>query len=51
MIDDPKIRKAIEDINKRLDRIESIPQMSRTSSLPSVIDAINKITKSLKRSR
>lgn len=49
LIKDPEVRKAINELEKRINRIESIPQLPRTSSTGSIVDAINKITNSLKR--
>ena len=51
LIKDPETRKAIDDLNKKLDRIESIQQLPRTASNSSIVDALNRITRSIKRTR
>lgn len=48
-IKDTATREAVASLEDKLKRIQSIPQLSRTASLASVVDAINKITDSLKR--
>ena len=51
LIKDNETRKAINDIEKRLERIESIPQLSIDSNINTIVDTINKITDSIKRIR
>ena len=48
-IQDNKTRNAIQDVNKKLKRIEQINQLPSDASLKDVIDTINKITNSMKR--
>jgi len=48
-IKDTATRVAVEDLEKKIARIQSVPQLPRTASLASVIDAINKLTDSIKR--
>ena len=49
LIKDPMIRAEIEKINRRLDRIENIPQLTTATTLEQLIAAVNKITNSIKR--
>ena len=51
LIEDDAIRKAIIAIEKRLDRIESIPQVPEGSDTAYIINVINKITDKMKRRR
>ena len=51
LIEENKTRDTLNKLKKRMDTINRIPQMPRTASLESVIDTINKITDSLKRTR
>jgi hypothetical protein len=48
-IKDNKTRYAIQDIDKKLKKIELIRQLPADASLKDVIDTINKITNSMKR--
>ena len=50
-IKDDATREAIARINKRLDRIESVPQLSTATTLDELIKVVNKITNSIKRRR
>ncbi len=51
LIEDEKIRDAINKLNKRLDRIESIKQLPTDTTLGQLISTVNKITDSMKRNR
>ena len=51
LIKDTEIRKAIDDLNKRISRLENIPQIPKTSSLEYVIDVLNRMTNNVKRKR
>ena len=50
-IKDKSTRDAIDEINKRLDRIESIPQLPSTTTVKELTVIVNKITNSIKRNR
>ena len=49
LVKDKATRDALLDIEKRLDRIENIPQIPSTASIGSVIDILNKIIGKVKR--
>lgn len=49
-IKDTATREVVSNLERKVDKIQSIPQLPRTASLASVIDAINKLTDSMKRS-
>jgi cell fate (sporulation/competence/biofilm development) regulator YlbF (YheA/YmcA/DUF963 family) len=49
MIKDNETRKEVESIKKKLNRIESIKQLSSDSTLSQVIDAVNRIINETKR--
>lgn len=42
-IQDIATRNAINDLKKRLDKIDSIPQISKSTTLSQLIDVVNKI--------
>lgn len=49
LIQDVATRQAVQAVEKNIERINRIPQLSKSASLEEVIDAINKITASMKR--
>jgi hypothetical protein len=49
LIKDNEIRKAVDDLDKRISRLENIPQIPKTSSLEYVIDVLNRMTNNVKR--
>jgi hypothetical protein len=49
MIKDNETRSEIDKVKQKIARIESVQQLPDTATLKEVIDAVNKITKSLKR--
>ena len=49
LIKDPATRKAIDEINKKLESDKNIRQLPSSATLAEVIDVINKLTGSLKR--
>ncbi len=49
LIKDEKTRDAINKLNKRLDRIESIKQLPADTTLSQLITIVNKITDNMKR--
>lgn len=49
LIRDMATREAVKKLEEEIRRINNIPTLSHDASLIDVIDAINKITKSLKR--
>ena len=51
LIKDAEVRKAIDDINNRLKRIEEIPQVPSTTTLEGLIRIINRMTNNVKRNR
>ena len=51
LVKDPNVRAYLDDINKRLDRIERIPQIPSDTTLSKLIETVNKITDSMKRKR
>ena len=51
LIEDPKVRETIDKLEKRMDRIEDIPQLPADASNADIIKVINKITNSMKRKR
>lgn len=42
-IKDATIRNAIQDIERRLDKLNNIPQVSKNTTLDQLIDIVNKI--------
>lgn len=49
LIKDNNLRRELEKIDKKLNRIESIKQLPSDTSLSELISVVNKITDSLKR--
>lgn len=48
-VEDPVTRKAIQNLDSRLERIEKIPQLSSDTTIEQLIAVVNKITDSIKR--
>jgi len=48
-IKDPAVRLELEKINRRLDKIVNIPQVSKETTLAQLIDVVNKIISKTKR--
>ena len=51
LIEDKQIRDIIDKLEKRLDRIEDIPQLPTDASNADIVKVLNKITNSIKRRR
>ena len=51
LIQDTNTRDAINKVEKRLDRIESVKQLPSDTTLAQLIDIVNKITDNMKRTR
>ena len=49
LIKDDATRNAVRDIEKVIERIESIKQLPQDANLKDIIDIINRITNSMKR--
>lgn len=46
-----KLKNRVSELEKKIDRIESIHQIATTASNATIVDIINKITNSMKRKR
>lgn len=51
LIKDPETKKAINEIIKKLNRIESVPQLAEDVTHKKLVEWVNTITDSIKRKR